>query len=49
MVLVGPDEGRRERTKELNLSNFARNHVESDIHRYQEAMGLKSMEEQVHF
>ncbi|XP_033210463.1 uncharacterized protein LOC117168777 isoform X2 [Belonocnema kinseyi] len=49
MVLVGPDEGRRERTKELNLSNFARNHVESDIHRYQVTMGLKSMEEQAAF
>lgn len=47
MVVIGPDEGKRERTKESSLSRFAKHHVESDVHKYQESMGHKSLQEQV--
>lgn len=47
MVVIGSEEGRRERTRELSLSRFAKNHVEADIHKYQESLGMKPITEQV--
>lgn len=47
MVVIGSDEDRRDRTKEMSLRRFAKNHVDADVHRYQESMGQKPIQEQV--